>query len=129
MRRGLVIASLGLTLLGLELSTEAVSLVLARLRAGTAALLAGVEFHVEAPRFVLGSLMLAAGLVLGVLTLWSARVWKGVVRVGKSCPRCGDRTKRVKRRRWQRVASRLVGESLSRRDCEHCGWSGLSLSR
>ncbi len=70
MRRGLVITSLGLTLAGLELSTEAVSLVLARLQAGATAILAGVEFHVGAPRFLLGVLFLVTGVVLTGLTLW-----------------------------------------------------------
>ena len=128
MRRGFVIASLGLLLAGLELSTEAVSLVFARLRAGTIALLAGVEFQVGGTRFVVGVLFLVAGLLLAALTLWSAKVWKGVVRVGRACPQCGDRTRRVKRRGWHRLLSILMGEDLSRRSCEHCGWSGLSLT-
>lgn len=129
MRRGLVAASLGLTLAGLELSTEGVSLVLARLRTGASALVAGVGLPVGAPRFVLGVLALVAGVVLGGLTLWSARVWKRVAGVGGSCPRCGDRTRRVKRKLWHRLASSLVGERVTRRSCGECGWSGLSVSR
>ena len=128
MRRGLVITSLGLTLAGLELSTEALTLVLARLQSGLMAILAGVEFQVGAPRFLLGVLLLVAGVVLGGLTLWSAKVWKSVTRVGRSCPDCGDRTKRVKRKRWHRFVSRLTGETFTRRSCEHCGWNGLSLT-
>jgi len=128
MRRGLVISSAVLTLLGLELATEAVSLAFARLRAGATALFAGVEFHVGAPRFLVGVVLLVVGVILAGLTLWSAKVWKGVIRVGRSCPQCGDRTKRVKRRAWERLVSKLTGESLTRRSCEHCGWSGLSLT-
>ncbi len=128
MRRGLVIASLGLTLAGLELSTEGLSLVLARLGAGFTALFAGVEFQVGGVRFVLGVLFLLGGLVLAGLTLWSARIWKGVRHRGRSCPRCGDETRRVKRTGWQRVVSTVAGEDLTRRRCAQCGWTGLSFT-
>lgn len=129
MRRRLVLASLGLALAGLELSTRAVSLAVARLGAGAQAVLAGVPFQVGAGRFLLGVVLLLGGLVLGALTLWSSQVWRGVTGVGRRCPECGERTRRLRRRRLHRVVSALIGERLTRRSCERCGWSGLSLKR
>jgi len=46
--------------------------------------------------------------------------------VGDGCPNCGNVTRRVKRREWQRLLSALLGERLMRRRCETCGWVGLS---
>lgn len=129
MRRRLVLASLGLTLAGLELSTQAVSLVASRIGAGVEAILAGVPFHVGATRFVLGVVLLAGGVVLGGLAVWSAQLWRGVATVGRRCPQCGERTRRTKRRRWQRAVSRLTGAPITRRSCARCGWQGLSLTR
>lgn len=128
-RRRLVLASLGLTLLGLELSTRAVSLALSRLGAGFQALFAGVPFQVGGGRFVLGFVLLVGGVALGGMTLWSSQVWRGVTGVGRRCPECGERTRRLRRRRLHRMVSRLTGERLTRRSCERCGWSGLAIKR
>ena len=115
-------------MVGLELATRSVSLTLGRLQSGFSALFAGVEFQVGAFRFLVGVTALMAGLVLALLAVWSVRLWSMVQTVGKACPECGERTKRVKRKRWQRLASRLMGERLNRRSCERCGWTGLTLS-
>ncbi len=128
MRRGLLLGSAGLSVVGLELATRSVSLTLGRLQSGFSALFAGVEFQVGAFRFLVGVTALMAGLVLALLAVWSVRLWSMVQTVGKACPECGERTKRVKRKRWQRLASRLMGERLNRRSCERCGWTGLTLS-
>ena len=129
MRWRLVLASLGLALLGLELSTEAISLVLGRFAAGVSALMSGAPFHVGAGRFVLGLVMLVAGVLLGAATLAWTGSWREVVAEGRSCPRCGERTRRRRRRWWERVASRALGEDVTRRSCDQCGWRGLALHR
>lgn len=126
-RRGLAFASGFLLLAGVELSTEGVSLVATRLGAGAGALLAGSEFHVSALRYGVGVGALTVGSGIALLLLWSARHRDDVATVGAACPQCGNHTRRVKRRGWQRLLSFVMGERLTRRHCEHCGWSGLSL--
>jgi ribosomal protein L37E len=127
MRRGLAFASLFLLVVGLELSTEGISLAVARLRTGLGSLLTGTEFHVSALRFGVGLAALILGLSIWMLLIWSAHRRQEVATVGTSCPQCGNPTRRVKRREWQRLLSALLGEHLTRRRCETCGWSGLSL--
>ena len=127
MRRTLAFISLALTLVGLELSTEAISLTLSRLKAGFGAILAGAEFHVPAFRFEVGVFALLLGIVLAALLLWSARARVEVRAVGHLCPNCGGPTRRVKRRKRHKLLSVVMGESIARRKCETCGWVGLSL--
>ena len=127
MRGVLVFVSAGLMVLGLELATEAVSLTLARLQAGFAALGAGVEFHVSAGRFGLGISAMIVGAVLLVLLWWSARQRVAAGSVGQGCPQCGGTTRRIKRHGLHRLLSLLLGERLTRRKCDTCGWLGLSL--
>jgi len=126
-RKGLAFASLFLLLAGLELSTEGISLVLARLRTGMGAVVAGTEFHVSGFRFSVGVVALALGLTIWILLIWSARHRHDAAAVGSVCPQCGNHTRRVKRKGWQRLLSLVLGERLVRRRCEHCGWSGLAL--
>lgn len=128
MRRGLAFASVLLVVAGLEMATEALSLVVARLRTGFGALLSGADFHVSSFRFGTGVVALALGVSLWVLLAWSAARRQEVASVGTACPQCGNRTRRVKRKEWQRILAALMGEQLSRRRCETCGWSGLSLT-
>ncbi len=127
MRRGMAVISVVLVLLGLELSTQAVTLIFARFGAGLQSIVAGVEFHVSPVRFGTGVLILGLGLALWLLLLWSGQVRDAVNSVGSSCPACGNKTRRVKRRGWQRVLSFMLGQRLTRRTCEVCGWNGLSL--
>ncbi len=86
MRRSLAFISLALILVGLELSTEAVSLTFDRLRAGAGAVLAGVEFQISAFRFEAGVVALVVGAALGVVLVWSARASVDVRAVGHLCP-------------------------------------------
>lgn len=127
MRRGLALVALALVLMGLELSAEAISLVVQRLGAGVSALVAGAEFQVSGFRFVVGVGGLVLGLMIWGLLLWSARQGRAVATVGGACPRCGNDTRRVKRKEWQRVLAVLLDEQMTRRKCETCGWVGLSL--
>ena len=129
MRRTLGLLSVVALLLGLELSTEAVSLSYARFQAGFQALIAGVDFHVTPMRFGGGILAVAVGLSMGGLVIWSAGVRRKVDSVGSLCPDCGNETKRVKRTNRQSLLSYLVDKGLTRRKCEICGWQGLSLRR
>ena len=126
-RKGLAFASLFLLLAGLEMSTEGISLVLARLRTGMGALFSGNEFHVSGIRFSVGVGALAIGLAIWILLVWSDRHRHDVDVVGSACPQCGNHTRRVKRKGWQRLLSMVLGERLVRRRCEQCGWSGLAL--
>lgn len=126
-RRALAFISVFLLVTGLEMSTEAISLVLARLRLGLTAILTGSEFHISAMRFSVGFASMLLGMVFLVLLLWSELRRQEVATVGSACPQCGNPTRRVKRREWQRLLSTLLGERLTRRHCETCGWSGLSL--
>ena len=126
-RKGLAYAALFFLLAGLELSTEGISLVLARLRAGMGALLSGNEFYVSGLRFTVGVGGLAIGVVILALLGWSAGHRHDVAMVGSACPQCGNHTRRVKRKGWQRLLSAMLGERLVRRRCEHCGWTGLAL--
>lgn len=127
MRRGLAFTSFFLFLAGLELSTEALSLVLARLGTGLGAVFAGTEFHVSTLRFGVGVVTLTVGVSIWMLLVWSNAQRTEVASVGTTCPQCGNRTRRVKRKEWQRLLSAVLGERLSRRRCETCGWTGLSL--
>jgi len=114
-------------LVGLELATEVVSLTFDRLRAGAGAVLAGAEFQISAFRFEAGIVALVVGAALGVALVWSARASVDVRAVGPMCPNCGSHTRRVKRRKRHRLLAALMGESIARRECEACGWTGLSV--
>ncbi len=126
-RKGLAFTSLFLLLAGVELSTEGISLILARLRTGLSALLSGIGFHVSGMRFCVGVVALAVGMTIWVLLIWSDRHRRDAITVGSTCPQCGNRARRVKRRGWERLLSLVLGEQMVRRYCEHCGWSGLTL--
>lgn len=127
MRRSLAFISLALILVGLELSTEALSLTFSRLKAGVGAILAGAEFHVPAFRFEVGVGALVLGLVVAISLLWSARARVEVRAVGHMCPNCGSQTRRVKRRKRHKLLAIMMGENIARRRCETCGWVGLSM--
>jgi len=127
MRRSMAVISAVLVLLGVELSTEGASLILSRFGSGLRAIRAGVDFHVTPVRFGTGVLVLGLGLALWLLILWSGQVRDTVDSVGSSCPACGNKTRRVKRRGWHRVLAFMLGQRLTRRTCEVCGWNGLSL--
>lgn len=129
MRRGLALGALFLLIAGLELATQGLSLVLARLGAGMGALFSGTAFHVSPFRFVVGLGAIVGGLALGGLLAWSMTRRQEVAAAGSICPQCGNRTRRVKRKEWQRLLSTLMGERLTRRRCETCGWTGLSLTQ
>ena len=126
MRRGLAFSSLFLIVVGFEMSTEGLSLVLSRLRSGIIALTSEAPLHVSEARFAMGLAFLLMGVATCLLLIWSAGHRKDVATVGGTCPQCGNRTRRVKRREWQRVLGLVMGEHLTRRHCDTCGWSGLS---
>ncbi|HSM62018.1 MAG TPA: hypothetical protein VK849_14510 [Longimicrobiales bacterium] len=126
MRRGPDLIAAALVVAGLELSTEAVSLVAVRLRTGVLSFFTGTDFYVSEARFGFGVLLLFLGVLLGVLVLWARVEKRAANAVGRSCPKCGRTTKRVKRSEWERLASTLSGAPLARRQCDDCGWMGLS---
>ena len=127
MRRLLAFVALVLLALGLELSTQTITLTISRMSAGIQALLAGVDFFLPKGRFVIGLVFVAGGLALAVLLVWAGRARHSVGTVGSSCPNCGNRTRRVRRTQAQRLLSLLVGQRIARRKCETCGWIGLAL--
>ena len=127
MRRGLALLSVALLLVGIELSTEAVSLALARLRSGLLAVMSGVEFYLPKMRFGAGLMALFLGAVLWGLLAWSGRTRRVLSSQGRQCPECGGDTRRVKRTELQRLLGVLMGEQVTRQRCDGCGWAGLSL--
>lgn len=127
MRRGLSLLPVVLVLVGVELSTEAVSVALVRLRSGVMAVLTGVEFYLPKMRFGAGLLALSLGLVLWGLLLWAARQRRVLASMGRECPKCGGDTRRVSRTELQRWLGALMGEQVTRQTCANCGWTGLSL--
>ena len=126
MRRGLATVSLTLVFLGIELATEAVTLMVARLSGGFRSLAAGEEAAISPVRFGSGVLVLGGGLALWLLLVWSGRLSAAVGSVGVGCPDCGNHTRRVKRKGWHRLLSFLLGMRLTKRQCDRCGWNGLS---
>jgi len=126
MRRGLAFSSFFLLLVGLEMSTEGLSLIVARLRSGVVAVMNDVPLHVSPARFVFGATLMVVGMTLWVLLIWSAGHRGDVATVGSTCPQCGNVTRRVKRRAWERLLSWIMGQRLTHRHCDTCGWSGLS---
>ena len=113
-------------LFGLEVATQAVSVVAVRLWVGFTASFAGTEFVVSGPRYFAGILLSVAGAVLFVAIFWANQA-KGEIRTeGSVCPNCGTHTKRVRRRRRHRILSRFLETEVTRRSCTRCGWSGLS---
>ncbi len=127
MRRLLGFVAFVLVALGLELSTQTITLTISRMSAGIQAVLGGVDFFLPKSRFVIGLVFVVAGLVLAVLLLWAGRARRSVGTVGSACPSCGGRTRRVRRTQSQRLLSVLVGQRIARRKCETCGWIGLAL--
>jgi hypothetical protein len=127
MRRGLSLLPVALVLVGVELSTEGVSLTLGRLRSGVMAVFSGVEFHLPKMRFGVGLFVLVLGVVLGALLLWAAWQRRVLSSMGRDCPTCGGDTRRVSRTEPQRWLGALMGEHVTRQACANCGWTGLSL--
>ena len=126
MRRGLATVSLILVMLGVELSTQALSLMLDRFSSGFQAIVSGVDFHIAPVRFGSGILVLGLGVALWMIVIWSGQVKDAVSSMGTVCPDCGSPTRRVKRRWWHRLLSFVLGHGLTKRKCEICGWNGLS---
>ena len=126
MRRPLTVAALGLMLLGLEVATQAVSVVAVRLWVGFTASFSGNQSVVSGPRYVTGVLLAVAGGVLLAVLFWADQAQGEIRTEGSICPNCGTQTKRVRRRKRHRILSRVLETQVTRRSCERCGWSGLS---
>ena len=62
-----------------------------------------------------------------VIGVWLTKAEASVTAVGEACPACGGETQRVKRRRTHKLLSTLMGHRLTRRRCDVCSWSGLSV--
>lgn len=122
MSRPRTLAAIGLMLFGLEVATGAVSVVVVRLWAGLTPFLTGSEFVVSGPRYLTGVLLILTG---GVM-LWAARFREGIWTKRSACPNCGVQTRRVKRRKWDRILPRILKIDVTRQSCMRCGWSGLS---
>ena len=127
MRRLASLVSLGLVLLGIEMSTKMASLAFGRIMSGFSAVAAGLEFHVSTLRFVTGVVLLTVGVLSTALFSWVDRAERRMTSRGDRCPRCRSETHRAKRRPIHMVVSGLMGQELSRRQCKECDWSGLAL--
>lgn len=126
MRRPLTLVALGLILLGIEIATGAVSVAAVRLWVGLTATIAGDEYVIPGPRYLVGVVILLAGTALGVALLWAEAERRRIITEGSGCPKCGTPTKRVKRRARHRFLSRIIEANVTRRHCERCGWNGLA---
>jgi len=125
LRRTLEVISLGLFLVGLELATGTPSLTITRLQETLAYPLGsdggeGVEWGALAGI----GLILMAVVLAGMTVL--VRYREEEIQDHLWCPKCGGRTKRVRRRTRHRVLGRIVGKAISARHCPDCGWRGLS---
>ena len=127
MRRTTPFLAIGLVVLGLELSTKAASVTAARLSSGFQDAVVGLESLVSPTRFVTGVLMLALGLVVGVVQMILESAEGRVSAVGDACPVCGRQTERRKRKTFHRMLSTFMGRKLTRRRCGECHWTGLSV--
>ena len=97
-----------------------------RLWAGLFAPLTGSEFVISGPRYVIGALLaLTGGVPLGVMG-WAERSRRRVLIAQVACPNCGMRTKRMRRLIRHRIMARILAARITRRNCERCGWNGLS---
>ena len=127
MRRLASLISLGMVLLGIELSTKMVSLAFGRILSGFSAITSGSDFFVSTPRFFTGVALLTVGILSTALFSWVSRKERKMATAGDRCPRCHAETHRAKRRTIHRVVSTLMGQELSRRQCKECDWTGLAL--
>lgn len=115
---------LGLLLAGLEIAVNGVSLLIREIAralgsggASTAPDRGGLP--------VAGGLLLALTGTAGLATsVWVRSVRRGI-NAGKKCPSCEGDTVRIRRRRRDRLAGKLLRQSLQRRACPKCGWKGL----
>ena len=126
MRSPFRLLALGFVVLGLELSTQAVSLAVGRLGAGFTAVLNGTEMHVSSGRFLVGAGALLFGMVVLMVGVVLDRLERRLAKAGDRCPTCGSGTNRVKRKRAHRIVAMLMGHRVTRRQCEECNWVGLS---
>ena len=127
MRRTTPFLAAGLVVLGLELSTKAVSLTGGRLSSGFRAVVDGFEAFVSPTRFVVGVSLLAIGLFVGAVHMMLESAEGRVSAVGDTCPVCHGATERLKRRAVHRMLSTFMGRRLTRRRCSACKWTGLSV--
>jgi hypothetical protein len=127
LRRSLAFISLALILIGLEPSSEAISLLPSRLKTGAGVIVAGAYFHVSPFRSATGIFVMAVGVAVWGALIWSARSVAGIGPVGHMCPTCASLTRRVPRKRHDRLLSAIAGEPLARRRCQAYGWVGLSI--
>ena len=96
-RRTTPFLAVGLVVGGLELSTKAASVTVARLSSGYQDFVGGFESLVSPTRFVSGVSLLVLGLVVGVVLVTLENAEGRVSAVGGTCPVCGRETERMKR--------------------------------
>ena len=127
MRRTTPFLAAGLVVVGLELSTQVASLTLVRLSSGFQSMRAGFGYLVSPTRFVVGVSLLAIGLFAFVAQMILESAEGRVSAVGDVCPVCRGDTERMKRLRMRRILSTFMGRRLTRRRCNACKWTGLSV--
>ena len=125
-RRSAFVLSVGSVVLGLELATDAVSTAFAGLAIGVAALAGIAEYPVPLPRFLVGVALVVGGAGLGATALWAQQQQRRVEAVGRTCPRCGEPTRRIRKTSGQKLLVLASGRSLTHRTCGKCGWTGLA---
>ena len=125
MKRTLEVLSLILILVGIELATGSLTYALERLERVYRALSVGNEPEVSLIRFALGVLLVLLGAIILGVTLW-VRFSARLIGAGSSCPQCGGKTTRIRRRWSQLLLGKILGMRTTRRMCRDCGWRGLT---
>lgn len=126
MSRAVLVVSVLLLAAGLELAAGTFSGTVAEISGGLDALRRVPDTGEFPLRFAGGLLLLAWGAAGTALAGWTLRRERRLPR-GRSCPRCGNGTRRVRRRLRHRLLARFLGARVVRRRCTDCGWTGLAL--
>ena len=125
MKRTLEVLSLILILAGIELATGSFTYALGRLERVYRALSVGNEPEVSLIRFALGVLLALSGAIILAVVIW-AHFGARLIGAGSSCPQCGGKAKRIRRRWCDHLLGRILAMRTTRRSCHDCGWRGLT---
>ncbi len=125
MKRTLEVLSLILILVGIELAIGSFTHALERLERVYRAFRVGNEPEVSLIKFALGALLVLLGVIMLGITIW-ARLSARLIGAGSSCPQCGGKATRIRRRWLHHLLGKILGKRTTRRMCRDCGWRGLT---
>jgi hypothetical protein len=125
LKRTLGVLSLILILVGIELAIGSFTHALERLERVYRAFRVGNEPEVSLIKFALGALLVLLGVIMLGITIW-ARLSARLIGAGSSCPQCGGKATRIRRRWCDHLLGRILARRTTRRMCRDCGWRGLT---